>query len=53
MSASGFYDLGGVRGISSHIGAFTVALSAKGKKISAKQMYMYQMRGFMPNWTSF
>ena len=46
MSAFGFYVFwGGGWDISSHPGAFTVVLSAKGKYISAKQKFIYQIRG--------
>ena len=42
MSAVGFYLFwGGSGGISSHLGAFTVALSANDKYISAKQKLIY------------
>ena len=39
--------------ISSDPGAFTVVFSAKGKYISVKQKLFYQIRGLMPNLTSF
>ena len=46
MSAFGFFvfwDEGG--DMSCHLGTFIVVLSAKGKNISAKQKFIYQMRG--------